>query len=149
MPPTRGARHTLVRVTDSTWQPQQGPFGYLRFHLQGSIWTSGMILPTVTINGYRVPVKYGENIIPVYPGRCVVEASAQWMRRYGQAGYAVGVAPGQVADVWYAAPFTQFNTGSMGATKQSPKGRWALAGMLAVVLLFCVAMIAATFALLN
>ena len=73
----------------------------------------------------------------------------QWMRTYGQGACTVDLGPGQVADVWYAAPFTQFNTGSMGATKQSPKGRWALAGMLAVVLLFCVAMIAATFATNN
>ncbi|HPZ67278.1 MAG TPA: hypothetical protein PLU19_00675, partial [Dermatophilaceae bacterium] len=131
----RGARHTLVRVTDSPWQPQQGPFGYVRFHLQGSVWTSSLVMPTVTINGYRVPVTYGENVIPVYPGRCVVEASMRWMRRYGQAGYTVDVAPGQAADIWYAAPLTQFHTGSMGVAKQSRKGGWALAGMLAAIML--------------
>ena len=114
---------------------QQAALGYVRLHIQGSIWTTGMLLPTVTVNGYRAAVKYGVNILPVYPGRTVVEASMRWMRRYGQAGYTVDVAPGQAADIWYAAPLTQFHTGSMGVAKQSRKGGWALAGMLAAIML--------------
>ena len=113
---------------------QQAALGYVRLHIQGSIWTTGMLLPTVTVNGYRAAVKYGVNILPVYPGRTVVEASMQWMRTYGQGACTVDLGPGQVADVWYVAPNTQIHVGSMGLTPQRRKGGWALAGLTAVLL---------------
>lgn len=117
--------------------PQQ-PLAHIRLHVQGSIWTSSMLTPTVTINGHPVPASYGENLIPVYPGRCVVEAKAHWMRTYGHAAYTVDLGPGQVADVWYAAPMTQFQDGSMGPVKQSRKGVGVFVGILAVIFAFAI-----------
>lgn len=111
---------------------------FVRLHLQGSALTGSMIAPTVTINGYRVPANYGENLIPVHPGPTLVEAKASWLREYGQAGYEVNVAPGQVVDLWYAQPWTQFQTGSMGPTKQQRKGGLVMAGVLGAIVLVIV-----------
>jgi len=111
---------------------------HLRFHLQGSEWTSSWVLPAVTINGGRVPVTYGLNILPVYPGRNVIEAQITWMRQYGQASFTVDLGPGQSTDVWYTAPLTQFHVGSMGPVKQRRKGVLALTLWASIILAVCV-----------
>lgn len=129
------------------WPPQQphsapAPVdhggSFVRVHLQGSMWTSSIATPSIMVNGYPVPASYGEKVIPVYPGPTTVSAKAQWLREYGQAAYTVDVAPGQVVDVWYAAPWTQFQTGSMGPVKQRRKGGGLLLGLLGGLLLLFV-----------
>lgn len=102
--------------------PQPVPFGTIRLHIQGSVMTSSMIVPTVRINGYQVPSRYGVQDIPVHPGPTRVDIHGQWMRRFGQAEHTAVVAPGQVVELFYAAPWHQFTTGSMGTTTQSRKG---------------------------
>ena len=59
--------------------------GWLRLTLQGSAMTSSMITPTVLVNGWRVPVRYGENVIPVYAGPNRIDVSCQWLKRFGEA----------------------------------------------------------------
>jgi hypothetical protein len=112
--------------------------GTLLLTVQGSVLTSNMIAPTVTPNGYPVPTSYGENALPVYPGPIRVAVQAQWMRAYGQAAIDVDVRPGEAVHVWYAAPWHQFTTGSIGFEKQRRKGAGALAAMLVVLLLVAV-----------
>lgn len=58
----------------------------------------------------------------------------QWMRRYGQAGMEVTVPLGGAVDVYYAAPFSQCTTGSIGMTPQSRKGLAFLLVIVAVML---------------
>jgi len=134
------------------WQAQalhQTGGTHLRLHVQGSAWTSSIAAPTITVNGHQVAAGYGDTIVPVFPGRCTVEAKARWMREYGQAAYTVDLAPGQSADVWYAAPFTQFQTGSMGPTKQPRKGGLTLGLIVAGVLLVFVVLPLVAAGLLN
>lgn len=107
-----------------------GPMGMLAFTLQGSVLTSSMILPEVRLNGHRIQVRYGRQDIPVPAGPVHVEASTQWMRTYGQAALDVTVAPGQLVPVFYATPWHQFTTGSMGHQEQQRKG---LGGFLAII----------------
>ena len=58
--------------------------GWLRLTLQGSALTSSMITPAVTVNGWRVPSHYGENVIPVHAGPNRIDVSCQWLMKYGR-----------------------------------------------------------------
>ncbi len=84
--------------------------------------TSNMITPTVRLNGYTVPVRYGENVLPLPPGRWHIDVHARWLREYGQAGLDFDLAAGQTVPVFYAAPMHQFTTGAIGHVKQQRKG---------------------------
>lgn len=126
-----------------SYQPpaQPGPMGTIALTLQGSVMTSNMIVPSVTVNGYPVPTRYGRQDIPVHPGPVHIEASAQWLRTYGQASLDFTVQPGQVVPVFYAAPMHQFTTGSMGHEQQKRKGVGAFVGIMGGVLLLLVCVI--------
>jgi hypothetical protein len=108
------------------------PPGYLRLHLQGNA-LIGMITPSVRIDGYPVPVKYGENVVPVHPGPHTVSANGQWMWKYGHAEQQIQVGPGETADLWYAAPVLTFMKGAMGPTKQRVPGVLGLVGVPLVI----------------
>lgn len=94
----------------------------VRLHIKDNAFTASPVTPTVRINGHVVPASYGTNDIPVHPGPTRVEMSAQWMRTYGQASYDAHLQPGQMVELFYAAPWHQFTTGSLGTTPQSRKG---------------------------
>jgi hypothetical protein len=111
-----------VAVTDSPWQPPPAAVGYLRFHLQGAFLITTGIKPILTLNGTPVKVKYGENTIPLQPGRYVVEASQVWRSHHGHASYPITIEPGEVVDVWYAGPATQYHKGSIGPSEQQREG---------------------------
>lgn len=112
---------------------------HLRVHLQGSVLTSSMITPTLLLNNQQVRASYGANDYHLPAGQYHVSAYAQWMRQYGQAAVDLVLAPGQVVDVFYAAPMHQFTTGSMGFTKQRRKGVGLVVGLFAVLALMILA----------
>ena len=116
--------------------PDPSP-GWVRLTLQGSELTSSLLTPSVRINGWPVPSRYGVQDLAVHPGPNRIEIDAQWMRRYGQATLDTVVAPGQVVEVWYAAPYHQFTHGSIGHTRQRRPG----GGCLVVGLLLAVAVV--------
>lgn len=122
--------------------PTEPPPSSVLLTLQGSAMTSNMITPTVLFNGYRVPVRYGPQAIPVHPGPLQIDVHAQWLRRYGQATLRVDVPPGQQVPVFYAAPWHQFTSGSIGHQKQRRKGGalglGILGAVLAIALLFVI-----------
>ena len=84
--------------------------------------TSNVIPPKVTMNGYPVTTSYGQNVVPVHPGRLQIDVSCQWLRTYGQAALTVDVAPGQTVPVFYATPLHQFTGGNIGFEKQKRPG---------------------------
>lgn len=115
------------------FQPQ-GPMGMLHLTIQGSMMTSTMIPPTVHLNGYKVPVKYGRNDIPVYAGPLHVEIHSQWMRTFGKAALDFTVHPNQAVPVFYASPYHQFaSAGSIGHTKVKRKGLGLLLALIGAV----------------
>ncbi len=123
-------------------QPGQAPpTGFVRFHLQGSKMSGSLVTPTVTVNGAPVQARYGENLLPVWAGTSTIAAQGEWMWSYGKAALTVDVAPGQVVDVWYAAPALTFIDGSIGLTPQKHRGRTAVYSVLGVVLVLMVAAI--------
>ena len=122
--------------------PQQAQ-STLRLYVQGSILTNSMLPPKAVINGTPVPVAYGSNDIPVYPGPIHIDMSCQWLRTYGQAAIDVNVEPGQLLQVFYAAPFHQFARGNIGLTKQKHKGLGFLIGLIAFIFLMVFISVAA------
>ncbi|GAA3683125.1 hypothetical protein GCM10022237_47300 [Nocardioides ginsengisoli] len=122
--------------------PPPPPPGYLRLHLQGNRMLS-MITPSIHIDGYPVPARYGENVYPVVPGQHAVAGHAQWMWRFGHATQAFQVAPGQTVDIFYAAPALTFLSGRIGFEKQRTPGLVALIALFAVLLLLVIVPIVA------
>ena len=121
--------------------PRQVATGQLRVHLQGSAMTSSMITPTLMINNQVVKASYGPNDYVLQAGPYHLSAYTQWMRQYGQAALDVALYPGQMVEVFYASPLNQFTTGSMGFTKQSRKGLVFFVIVMAVLVLFGLAML--------
>ena len=101
--------------------------------------TSSMITPAVTINGYRVPAQYGENVIPVHAGPNRIEVSCQWLLRFGEASLDTMVPEGGQVMAYYAAPMHQFSRGALGFEKQKRPGSIAFAVAMAGILLIVIA----------
>lgn len=113
------------------------PDATLRFTVQGSVMTSNMVPPLLTIDGFKAPSRMSGSVdIPIESGRHHLEASSQWIRRYGQAAFDIDVAPGQVVEVFYAPPYHQFTTGAMGLVPQKRRGvaaMWMVAAIPVVI----------------
>ena len=114
--------------TPSTPAPQHPPQGTIRLTIQGNELTAGMLTPAVVVSGHRVNSRFGTMDVPVWAGPNRVDVSTRWMREYGQASLDVVVQPGEVVPVFYAVPWHQFSTGSIGHEKQPRKGLAALVG---------------------
>lgn len=123
------------------------PPAFVDLTVQGSVFSSSIIPPTITINGWRVQPAYGRRVLPVAPGYVRVDAEAQWWRTYGQATLTFTAAPGQAVPVFYAAPMTVFTGGSIGHVPQRRRGALAtwltLAGLVAVLVVGIAALAAA------
>ncbi|MBF4161582.1 hypothetical protein [Nocardioides acrostichi] len=123
-------------------RPGDPPVGWIDFTVQGNPMTASMVTPSVTVNGYPVPIRnYSTTPIPMPPGRHRVEVSCQWLRRYGQASLDVDVAEGQTVPVFYAQPLHQFTAGAMGFEKQKRPGRASLLALIAVITLLVVGVV--------
>lgn len=110
---------------------------YLRITAQGSNWKS-FVPPTITIDGYPIPSRYGTVDVPVTPGWHRVEGSGSWLWTYGRAALDVLVQPGQVVPVFYSAPYATWSRGSIGHVPQETRGIGVLIGAFAVVVVFVV-----------
>jgi hypothetical protein len=126
-------------------QPPQAAMGWLRLTLQGSALTSSMITPSVTVNGWRVPSQYGENVIPVYAGPNRIDISCQWLMKFGEATLEADVPAGGQVTAYYAAPWHQFSRGAIGYEKQKRPGALGFTVMITVI----VAVVVALFVLPN
>lgn len=133
----RGAGHDAGVTTPPV------PTGWVALTLQGSVMTSNLIPPKVWMNGHPVPASYGENPVPVHPGRIRVDVRCQWVREYGQATLDIDVAPGQTVPVFYAAPLHQFTRGAIGHVRQPRPGVVGLLVTIGIVLAVVVAIVAA------
>jgi hypothetical protein len=135
-PPSQSQPPSQFQPHQQPQQPfqPQGPVGMLQLTIQGSSLTSNMIPPTVHLNGYPVPAKYGRNDIPVFAGPLHVDIHSQWMRVYGRAALDCTVLPNQAVPVFYASPYHQFaSAGSIGHSKVKRNGIGAVFGLLGVI----------------
>ncbi|GGA76055.1 hypothetical protein GCM10011490_28570 [Pseudoclavibacter endophyticus] len=107
--------------------------GYVQFTVQGNIWTSTMIPPTVTLNGYQVSiVNHGTALIPVQPGTYVIEAQIRYLWNFGHAALQVQVHPGQTVPVFYGPPWITWSPGALGVVPQKRHGLGWYIGILCV-----------------
>ena len=120
--------------------PAQQPMGWLRLTLQGSPLTSNMITPAVTVNGWRVPSHYGENVIPVHAGPNRIDVSCQWLMKFGEATLETNVPAGGQVAAFYAAPWHQFTRGAIGYEKQKRPGALGFVVILTAIVLVMVAL---------
>lgn len=134
---------SMVTTLDRVNQPPPpqppvfAPDATLSFTVQGTIMTSNLVAPTLTIDGFPAPVPVvGNRTFAIMSGRHRLQAHAQWMRRYGHAAIDVDIAPGQTLEVFYAPPHHQFSEeGAMGLNPQTRKGSgflvatWAVLGL--------------------
>lgn len=129
-----GPPHAAMQPVQQPGMP--APMGTLRFTQAGSFWTNSFVAPTVLLDGYRLPVTSatGSFDFPVPAGGHRLHAHNQWMTTYGNADIDFVVQPGQVVEVFYAAPMNQFiKQGNIGFTPQKKGGAAFLIAMLAVV----------------
>ena len=94
------------------------------------------------VNGWRVPVRYGENVIPVYAGPNRIDVSCQWLKKFGEATLETTVPSGGQVSAYYAAPMHQFSRGAIGYEKQKRPGVLGFVLMMLAVALIVVALFA-------
>ncbi|GGR56471.1 hypothetical protein J2S40_003230 [Nocardioides luteus] len=133
-----------MTMPDQTGQPAPGqpPVGWIDLTIQGSHMTSNMIVPTVLLNGHKMPTQYGRNVFPVPPGHWTVEMYAQWTWKFGKASLTCDVAEGQTVPVFYAAPMTGFSKGAIGHEKQKKPGVLGFVLLMVFLLVFIVGLVA-------
>lgn len=127
-------RDSLPPVSQPMQQPYQ-PDATLKFTVQGNVMTSNLVAPTLTIDGYIAPTPSGggSTLIPIRSGVHRLQVHSQWLRQYGQASLEVMIQPQTQLEVFYAPPWHQFTTGSLGLAPQPRKGVGCLIGLLAAV----------------
>lgn len=115
-------------------QPATGDFGvgpdgrplpppaFLRLHVQSNPMIT-LLRPRVLIDGYPIPVRNGDNVLPIIPGPHQLEVYAQWLWRYGNAERRLDLVSGQTVELWYAPPVLTFLRGALGETKQRHPGK--------------------------
>ncbi len=128
-------------VTVSPQRQPPGGHGTLALTVQGSALTSGFFTPKVFVDGYPVPVAFGTTPIPLVPGRHRVDVHTWWLLRYGEASIEVDVAPGGVVPVFYAVPWHQLSSGSIGFLPQQRKGGRAVAIYFGCILALVIAVV--------
>jgi hypothetical protein len=126
-------------------QPPAGAMGLLQLHVQGSMMTTSLIHPSVSIDGYPTQIKYGDNPFQLLAGRHHIEVYMQYMRKYGQAALDFNIYPNAQVDVWYAGPKHQFASGDIGFEPQKAKGMGLMIGMIAVLVFLFVLLIIVRF----
>lgn len=114
-------------------QPPAG-HGALMLTLQGNVLTTGLT-PTVRIDGFPVHATFGANFFPLRPGHHRVDVHTQWMRQYGQASMELDIREGATIPCFYAVPWHQFTTGSIGHDKQSRNGLGVMIAMVTIIFL--------------
>jgi hypothetical protein len=99
------------------------------------VWVS----PRAEINGHPVPLTWGVNHIPAYPGVHRIQVYMPWLWRYGKADITVDNTAAPAPPVYYAVPFTTFTKGAIGLQPVKNPGLLGFILMLVVPLLLVLA----------
>jgi hypothetical protein len=81
--------------------------------------------PRLTLNGQEIRLKWGENQVPVQPGRYDLWVHVPYLWKIGRAGMPVDVPPGRQVPVFYAAPWWTFQPGAIGHQPVEAPGKTA------------------------
>jgi len=77
-------------------------------------WMLSFTPPRVSLNGQEIKLRWGQNQVPIQPGRYDLQVYVPYLWRIGQAGMPVDVYPGAQVPVFYAAPWWAYLAGSIG-----------------------------------
>ena len=129
----QGGGH-IMPVTGDQAPHMRPPAGHgaLLLTLQGNFFTAGLT-PKVHIDGYQVPGAFGPNFYPLAPGHHRIDIHTQWLRQYGQASMQIDIHEGQTVPGYYAVPWHQFTTGSIGHKQQKRNGLGVMIAMITVI----------------
>lgn len=153
----------------SQWQPQSAPgtaqpgivpllpgqppapgAGVLILDAKPVMLSGFLTSPGVTVHGYPLPAKWGENYYQVPPGQYQVNVKVNYIFPFGEGSIPVQVSAGQASKVYYAAPNGVFFQPALGYEPQQNPGLWlfwvALGAALLIILLMFVLIIVAVFA---
>lgn len=76
-------------------------------------WILILTPPRLTLNGQESKLNWGQNQVPVPPGRYDMWIHVPYLWKVGQAGMPVDVHPGAQVPVYYAAPWIMFQPGAI------------------------------------
>ena len=86
-------------------------------------WVLYFIMPRVKIDGNRLDLKWGQQLIPVSAGQHLIEINAWWLFDFSKASFPVQVASGQTVPVFYkCSAFWPFFDGAIGHEPQKFPG---------------------------
>ncbi|HRW17931.1 MAG TPA: hypothetical protein P5181_03700 [Dermatophilaceae bacterium] len=101
----------------------------------------------VIVDGVRMVNGRGRNVYPLAPGRHMLSCEGNNAgMTFGQADLQVDIAPGQVVETFYAAPYNSSQPGRLGFTPQQSAGPTGLGCGLALLIL--AAIVAVSFVIL-
>lgn len=117
----------------------------LRLTMPGNVMTSLMTPPIVTLDGQllNVPKSWGTFDFPVQAGNHHLHAHAQLLKTFGNADIDFSIQPGQLVEIFYAAPAHQLaSRGNIGFTPQKKPGMGAMIGVMIALAVVIIALIA-------
>lgn len=97
-----------------------------------------LVSPNARINGYVVPLQWGQNVIPAHPGVHHVEVYIPWLWDQGKAHISVDNTHQPAPPIYYAMPFTNFSKGAIDFAPVKNPGVVGMVLLLAVVALFAI-----------
>jgi hypothetical protein len=106
-----------------------------------SIPLGSWVKPQAEINGFPVPLQWGDNHIPAQPGVHHIRIHMPWLWQYGKAEITVDNRTQPAPPVYYAPPFINFLNGAIGFSPVKHPGLLAffliLGVPLAIILICC------------
>ncbi len=109
-------------------------YNWLTFMLAG-------FRPKATINGYEMPLSWGDNVIPAPPGRHEITLHVPYLWKVGKATTIVDNTMSSPS-VYYAAPVWTWQRGAIGETPQGHPGltaAWIFYGLFFLAFILCCA----------
>ncbi|HEV2089429.1 MAG TPA: hypothetical protein VGR21_14075, partial [Cryptosporangiaceae bacterium] len=98
----------------------------------------GMFQPVATLNGHRVPLQWGQTVVPAPPGVHAVRIHIPYLWDMGAAQITVDTRNGAPAEIFYAPPWGAFMRGAIGRQPVKSPGLGLMLGLLIGITAFAV-----------
>ncbi|MEU8177907.1 hypothetical protein AB0C14_33975 [Microbispora hainanensis] len=129
--------HPPVPPTPWSQPPPPAPPGAhlvldVKRHWMG--FTLALITPTIMLNGYQVPGRWGRNVIPLSPGQYQLHVHLPYLlpARIGPADLTIWLQPGMALELEYRAPMWAYARGALGPAPQPWNGKGIVITLLAI-----------------
>lgn len=105
--------------------PQQGAVLNITTSKPVLAWMLAFTPPRLTLNGHESRLAWGQNQVPVPPGRYDLQIHVPYLWSIGRARLPVDVYPGAQVPIFYAAPWWTFQPGAIGHQPVESPGKTA------------------------